>query len=133
MDRFPLRLCGIRAIRDQSEVCLSVGDSLKGTLKDVCSVSVRLTSWPWRMRRVGLLRKIGFGARLLRGCILSLDMRGGGGATLTRGEDKDMSKYLSAVLPWIRGSRRDSGLAFVLEVGTAAVMLAFEGLVRRMT
>ena len=56
-----------------------------------------------------------------------------GGATLTRGEDKDMSKYLSAVLPWIRGSRRDSGLAFVLEVGTAAVMLAFEGLVRRMT
>ncbi len=50
-----------------------------------------------------------------------------------RGEDKYMSQYLSAVLPWIRGSRRDSGLAFVLEVGTAAVMLAFEGLVRRMT
>jgi hypothetical protein len=112
-----------------------------------------------------------FGARLLRGCILSLDMRGGGttsrsgamqswqdchvlcrstfqnvsmkddrlcslqvgGATPTRGSDKDMSKYLSAVLPWIRGSRRDSVLAFVRQVGTAAVMLAFEGLVRRMT
>lgn len=44
MDRFPLRLCGIRAIRDQSEVCLSVGDSLKGILKDVCSAFAQFGS-----------------------------------------------------------------------------------------
>lgn len=58
---------------------MSVGDSLKETLKDACSVSVRLTSWPWRMRPV---RKIGFGARLLRRRILSL-------CSLQVGEDKE--------------------------------------------
>lgn len=58
---------------------MSVGDSLKETLKDACSVSVRLTSWPWRMRPV---RKIGFGARLLRRLILSL-------CSLQVGEDKE--------------------------------------------
>ncbi|KAK7371226.1 hypothetical protein VNO78_36386 [Psophocarpus tetragonolobus] len=52
-----------------TNVPVSVGDSLKETLKDACSVSVRLTSWPWRMRPV---RKIGFGARLLRRRIWSL-------------------------------------------------------------
>lgn len=65
---------------------------------------------------------------------LSLSSLQVGGANPTLCEEKKYVKVLECgptLDHWISGSRRL--LPFLLEVGTAAVMLAFEGLVRRIT